>query len=300
MSDDRIGRLFPAGGPVPPDLVIGRQGDIDELQRRLSEGIHTLLTGARRTGKTTVCNATCERFTKDGLVVVQVEVPEGVDATALLQLVIDRFSRISLTEKRQRLLTAAQPLIEKVLNEQGIPLDLGRLSSQQVSPTVRAVLSLPLRLAEEIGKSVIFYMDELQRVVDYADGEKVLGEIVDLYSGQADVTLLVDGSSERALDHMMGDPIQFGKLVDRLPLDPRISNVVWREGLPGRFEQAGFAIGSEGVEALIAFGEGKPYATMSAARYAALNARKLGGAVVDVFEVEEGIAEARRHLEEDA
>lgn len=299
MSDDRIGRLFPAGGPVPPDLVIGRQGDIHELQRRLGEGIHTLLTGARRIGKTTVCNAACERFTEDGFAVVQVEVPESVDAAPLLQLVIDRFSRISLTEKRHRLFRAARPLIEKVLSEQGVPLDLGQLDSQQVSPTVRAVLSLPLRLAAEIGKPVAFYMDELQRVVDYVDGERLLGEIVDLYSGQSDVILLVDGSSERALDGMMGGPIQFGKLVDRLPLDPRISAAAWREGLPGRFERAGLAVGSEGLEALIAFGDGKPYATMSAARYAALNARKLGGAAVGEFEIEEGIAEARRHLTED-
>lgn len=141
MSDDRIGRLFPAGGPVPPGLVIGRRGDIDELQRRLREGIHTLLTGARRIGKTTVCNATCERFIDDGFVVVQIEVPESVDATALLQLVIDRISRISLTEKRQRLLRATQPLIEKVLREQGIPLscpnDLSRQASRSAQRDLR-------------------------------------------------------------------------------------------------------------------------------------------------------------------
>lgn len=39
---------------------------------------------------------------------------------------------------------------------------------------------------------------------------------------------------------------------------------------------------------------------MTAARYAALNARKLGSETVGTFEAEEGVAEARRHLEEDA
>lgn len=124
--------------------------------------------------------------------------------------------------------------------------------------------------------------------------------LVDRFHRVSDVILLVDGSSERAIDGMMGDPIRFGKLVDRLPLDPRISSTVWREELPERFEQAGLAIGPKGLEALIAFGDGKPYATMSAARYAALNGRKLGGKTVDAFEVEEGIAEARRHLGEDS
>jgi hypothetical protein len=45
MADDRIGRLFPAGGPVPADLVIGRTGDIEEIVRRSREAIHTMLTG---------------------------------------------------------------------------------------------------------------------------------------------------------------------------------------------------------------------------------------------------------------
>jgi hypothetical protein len=38
---------------------------------------------------------------------------------------------------------------------------------------------------------------------------------------------------------------------------------------------------------------------MAAARYAALNARKLSSKVVGEFETREGIAEAERHLAED-
>lgn len=300
VSDDRIGRLFPAGGPVSPDLIIGRTGEIDELYRRVAEGIHTMLTGERRIGKTTVCNAVCERIRKDGSTVVQVEVPESADAMALLQLVVDRFSRISLVAKGRRLLKAAQPLIEKVLSESGIPLDLSQLGSQPTPPTARTILSLPSRLAEETGQPVVFYLDELQRVIDYAGGERLLGELVDLYSGSADVVLLVDGSSERVFEGMMGDPIRFGKLVDRMSLAPAISVGIWRQSLPGRFQQAGLSLRPAALEPLISFGEGRPYATMAAARYAALNARKLGSEAVEKFEVEEGIAEARRHLAEDA
>jgi hypothetical protein len=38
---------------------------------------------------------------------------------------------------------------------------------------------------------------------------------------------------------------------------------------------------------------------MTASRYAALNARKLGTSTVGKFEITEGIAEAGRHLAED-
>jgi hypothetical protein len=301
MADDRIGHLFPAGGPVPPELVIGRDGDIDEVHRRVTEGIHTMVTGERRIGKTTVCNAVCERLRQAGSTVVQIEVPESRDASGLLQQILDRsIDRSSVAARGRRAFRAAEPLIQKFLGEQGIPLDLSQIDTDR-SParTVRSILSLPTRLAVGTDAPVVFYLDEIQRVVDYEEGGQILGELVDLYSGRDEVVLLVDGSSERALERMMGAPIGFGKLVDRLPLAREISTGIWRESLPDRFGQAGLQLGSDALEALISFGEGRPYATMSAARYSALNARRLGISSVEEFDVGEGIAEARRHLEED-
>jgi hypothetical protein len=300
VSDARIGRLFPAGGPVPPELVIGRAGDVDEIARRLQEAIHTMLTGDRRIGKTTVCDAACERVRSDGMVVVTVEVPERPDGTALLQLVVDRTSRISLAATGRRVLRATRPLIEKVLRDEGIPLDLSQLDAEPGALPTRTILSLPSKLAEETGHRVVFFLDEIQRAVDYADGDQLLGDLVDLYSGATDVVVLVDGSEERALEGMLGAPVQFGKLCDRLALEPRIPTYTWRESLPERFGQAGLELQPEALEALITFGAGRPYATMTGARYAAFNARKLGSETVGTFEVEEGVAEARRHLDEDA
>ncbi len=301
MSNDRIGPLFPAGGPVPPDLVIGREGDIDELHRRAAEGIHTLLTGERRIGKTTVCNAVCERLRDEGSIVVQIEVPDGRDGRAFLQQVLDRSTaRASVAAKGRRLLKAAEPLIEKFLGEEGIQLDLSQLdASRPPARTARSVFSLPLTLAAGSGAPVTFYLEEVQRVVDYEDGGEILGDLIDVYSGRNEVVLLVDGSSERALGRMMGAPIGFGKLVDRLPLPGTIAARVWREHLPARFGRAGLELGSQELEELVSFGGGRPYATMCAARYTALNARKLGIAAIGEFDVREGIAEARRHLEED-
>ncbi len=285
---------------MPPELVIGRTGDIDEIARRLREAIHTMLTGDRRIGKTTVCDAACDRVRRHGMLLVEIEVPERPDASALLQLVVDRCSRISLAASGRRVLRVARPLIEKALRDQGIPLDLSQLDAEAGALPTRTVLSLPSRLTEETGQPVVFFLDELQRAVDYADGEQVLGDLVDLYSGATDVVVLVDGSSDRALEGMLGAPAQFGKLCDRLPLEPRIPTYTWRESLPERFRRAGLELEPRALEALVVFGDGRPYATMTAARYAALNARKLGSETVGAFEAEEGVAEARRHLEEDA
>lgn len=299
MMDDRIGRLFPAGGPVPADLVIGRTGDIEEIVRRSREAIHTMLTGPRRTGKTTVCAAVCEQLRQDGTVVVEVEVPERTDAKDLLQLVVDRCNRISRSAAARGLLRVAVPLIEKTLADQGIPLDLGQLAARPGPLPTRKILSLPLALAQERDRPVVLFLDELQRAADYADGEQLLGDLVDLYSGSTKVVVLVDGSDERALDGMLGAPAQLGKLVDRVTLNPRISLEIWRAGLAERFLQAGLELAPEALERLIAFGDGRPYPTMTAARYAALGARKLGSVTVQAFDVQMAIDEARRHLAED-
>jgi hypothetical protein len=241
----------------------------------------------------------CKQLRQDGMVVVDVEVPERADAKDLLQLVVDRCNRISRSAAARGLLRVALPLIEQTLADQGIPLDLGRLAAQSGPLPTRKILSLPLALAEERGQPVVLFLDELQRAADYADGEQLLGDLVDLYSGNSKVVVLVDGSDERALDGMLAAPAQFGKLVDRLTLDPRIPADIWRLGLAERFVQAGLELQPEALERLIAFGQGRPYPMMTAARYAALAARKLGSVTVEAFDAQMAIDEARRHLAED-
>jgi AAA ATPase domain len=294
-----VGRLFPAGGPVPVELVIGRDADIQEVTRRVHEGIHTLLMGPRRIGKTTVCDAACSQLEQDGMLIVGIEVPERSDSTDLLQQMVDRCNRISLTAAGWKLLRAIRPTVEKFLAGENIPLDLNELAAEPGSLPTRSILALPLTLAEQTGLTTVFFADELQRAVEYSDGEQVLTDLVDIYSGQTDVVVVVDGSQQRTLDGMLGGSGQMGKLCDRLPLEPTIPARTWRDAMPARFEQAGLELDPEALEKIISFGEGHPYRTMIAARYAALNARKLGSESVGVFEVEMALDEAERHLRED-
>jgi hypothetical protein len=217
---------------------------------------------------------------------------------------VDRCNRISRTVAIRGLLRVARPLIEQTLAAEGIPLDLGQLRGQVGTLPSRKILALPMALSKERDRPVVFFLDELQRAADYADGEQLPGDLVDLYSGNPNVVVLVDGSDERALDGMLARPVladlrSVGKLVDRLILDPRMPVDTWRSGLSERFGQVGLELGPEALERLIAFGEGRPYPTMTAARYAALGARKLGSVTIEAFDVQMAIDEARRHLTED-
>jgi AAA+ ATPase superfamily predicted ATPase len=284
---------------VPPDLVIGRRGEIERIGGRLREGMSTMLAGERRIGKTTVCGAVCEELKRDGALVIEVDVPERPDSRALLQLIIDACSRTSLADAGRAALRFARPTIEKVVSEAGVPLDLSTLDREAHELPARKVLSLPVELARRERKRALLFLDELQRVVDYSDGEIVLRDLIDIYGASGDAVVLVDGSHERSLDGMFGEPVHFGKLLDRIELDARIPLTSWREPLTERFSRAGLLLEGASREELLNWSEGRPYATMAAARYTAQSARRTGSEVATEFDVRMGIDEAERHLRDD-
>jgi hypothetical protein len=111
--------------------------------------------------------------------------------------------------------------------------------------------------------------------------------------------VLVDGSSERTIDGLMHDDVGFGKLVRRRDLEPSIPAATFGQGLRDHFARTGLTIEDVALDALLQFGDGRPYPTMTAARYSAFTARREGADTVDGFCVEHGIQEARRHLEDD-
>jgi AAA ATPase domain len=186
--------------------MIGRAGERSELERRLRERMSTMLAGPRRSGKTTVCEAACKTLTDDGFILLQVEVPERADSRAFLQLMIDRAARISLADQAGAIGRTIRPMVEKFLGEQGVPLDLSALEAAPGTAETRSILSLPFALAAERRKPTILFLDELQRAVSYADGDVILSDLVDLYGRSDDVVVLVDGSNERALEGMLGEP----------------------------------------------------------------------------------------------
>jgi hypothetical protein len=299
MADDLIGRVFPSGGPVEPAYVIGRDGDIADVCQRLRERIHTMMSGDRRIGKTTVCNAACARLENEGYVVVKVEVPERSTPTDLLQLIIERCGTLSRAAKVGRAARALRPLIERVLEEHGVPLDLTAAEPEATVLHQRTVLSLPAQLAGDPNRPVIFYLDELQRAVDYADGEQVLLDLVDVYAGQTDVVVLVDGSRTRTMDGLLDSPVSFGKLVQRRDLQPTIPLDQWRRPLTERFATVGLTIDEGDLETILAFGAERPYETTTAARHIAFVARRLEATHVDAFIVQEGLKEAEDKLADD-
>jgi hypothetical protein len=305
VAQPRIGHVLPVGGPVPPEYVIGRTGEIDQLLTRLTESVHTMASGERRIGKTTICDAVCARLRSD-FEIVRIEVPERKDADAgvFLQQIIDRCNTISrAAATARRALRVAQPTIENALRAVGIPLNLNEIGAKPAPLATRQILSLPRTLATQLDKPVVFFLDELQRAVDYTDGAELLEALVDIYSAVSDVVVLIDGSNERVLERMRGAPIQFDKLCSRVAISPLIPKTVWRQALPERFERLSLTTTSEALEVIIEFGAERPFETMAAAQGAALAARRINAgkpkAEIGMFEADQGIEFARRRVADD-
>lgn len=109
---DPTGHLFPAGGRVEPEQMIGREGDRAELVLRLREGLHTLIDGERRIGKTTVCHAACvELHERHDFEVIEVEAPKQATSTGFCQLVIDRCTRAEIDHLARAGARTARPTI---------------------------------------------------------------------------------------------------------------------------------------------------------------------------------------------
>jgi hypothetical protein len=124
-----------------------------------------MIAGNRRIGKTTVCNAACARLHEAEFVIVRIEVPER-STQDLCQFIIERCDTQSRTKTLRKAAGALTPLVEKLLEDAGLPLNLDALEGGPTPAQQRTILSLPIHLAAGLGKPVVFFLDQLQRVVD--------------------------------------------------------------------------------------------------------------------------------------
>ncbi len=69
----RSGDLFGTDQPIPASQMIGRETDVREISSTLAGGLSVVLAGARRTGKTSVCDAVLGRLARRGLRTVSVD-----------------------------------------------------------------------------------------------------------------------------------------------------------------------------------------------------------------------------------
>jgi AAA+ ATPase superfamily predicted ATPase len=278
MARLRSRDLFPSEEPVrPPGKLIGRQSDVEELASQLKDGLHRILAAPRRTGKSTVCEATIATLRRKRLYTVSVSLFKYTNAAslaeALAQETLANRSAVKRLNERTRNLGSGALSGRSLTAVLRVKSELGEAVEIALEPTRRrrdplqelsAALELPQRIAERDDRQLILLIDELQQLNSgaYGDPEQITQRLRETLHASPRVTCLFAGSVEHLMRDLFSNQhrafYQFGGFHEL----SRITEDEWRAGLGERFAQDECTVDEEALERIIASGEGHPRSTM--------------------------------------
>lgn len=270
--------LFPSEEPVrPPGKLIGRRSDLEELTSQLADGLHQIVAAPRRTGKSTVCEATVAALRRRRFYTVSVSLFKHTNATALAEALAqetlaNRSALRRLVERVRslppRALTGRSlTTVLRVKSELGDAVEIALEPSRKRRDPLQELslaLELPQRIAERDDRQLILFIDELQQLTSgaYGDPEQVTQRLREALHDSPRVTCLFAGSVEHLMRDMFSNErralYQFGGFHE---LSPIIGDE-WRQGLRERFAQDDCTVDEEALERIVASGEGHPRSTM--------------------------------------
>jgi uncharacterized protein len=303
------GELFPTDSPIPAGQLIGRRDDLREITTRLEAGTHLILAGARRTGKTSVCEAALARAARRGAYTAKVDLfrvsDAGELAEALASAVIANRSTAHRALRRARsagraALSAAQGrAVVKMVGELGEGVELALtpgLAAQDPERALDLALELPERVARADGKRMILFFDEFQELASarrpYGDPDAVTNRMRAVFQRTQAVSYLFAGSIEHVMRDLFAPSRRafsgFGSFYTLRPIDPED----WRAGLADRFAADGCEVAGTALERIVILGGSHPRATMRIAQQTHLVSLELDTREIDLELVQLGFERA--------
>jgi len=297
--------LFPTDQPLPAELLIGRGEDVREIAATLGGGGHLVISGPRRTGKTSVCDAALRRLEDDGLYVVEVDLFRIASAAELAEVLVAQTiaNRSALrrivhqAREAGRLVadTAGVSAVVKSKTELGEEMEIAftpHLARRDPERYLDYALALPGRIAEADGKRVVLFFDEFQEIAGprapYGDPDALTKRMRAIFQRSPQLSVLFAGS----IEHLMRDLFtprqralsQFGSFHELRP----IAAEDWTEGLAARFALDGCEVDELTLRRLVELGAGHPRATMLIAQKTHMTAVLLETRAIDLPAVEQG------------
>lgn len=284
MPRARSRDLFPSEEPIrPPGKLIGRQSDLEELTSELADGLHRIVAAPRRTGKSTVCEATVAALRRRRFYTVSVSLFRDTNAAALAEALAQE--TLANRSALKRLVERVRGLPSRALAGRSlttvlrVKAELGDAVEIALEPTrkrrdplqeLSLALELPQRIAERDERQMILFIDELQQLTSgaYGDPEQATQRLREALHDSPRVTCLFAGSVEHLMRDMFSNErralYQFGGFHELSP----ISEKEWRKGLRARFEEDACDVDEEALDLIVAAGEGHPRSTMLIAQQA--------------------------------
>lgn len=311
MARQRSSDLFPTDQPIPASQMIGRDVDVREIASALAGGSSVVLAGARRTGKTSVCDAVLGRLGRRGFYTVAVDLFRIATAAELAEtLVAASISNRSTLRRALHQTRRAGRFVADALQTSAVLKSKAQLGEEleiAFSPGLAArdpdgyldyALALPARIAAADGKEVVVFFDEFQEIASpqqpYGDADRLTKRMRAIFQRSSGVSYLFAGS----IEHLMRDLFtpshralhQFGGFHDLRPID----SDAWTAGLAERFAADDCAVEEATLSRIVDYGELHPRTTMLIAQKAHLTTIELDTRQVDLAIVDQGLLGALR------
>jgi AAA+ ATPase superfamily predicted ATPase len=284
-NDASDASLFPLGGPVQPEDLVGREAYIDALVRRLGSGQSLMIAAPRRLGKTSVVEEALRRLVDQGCYTARVDIFAVTSRAELAEELADRCleNRTRLRRSIQAVRSFARSAIgafrpSVTIQDVELSLSLARESASE-NQILRDALSLPQRLAEHDRKRVIMAWDEFQEVtrLNSRDEDEVLRIMRAELQRQTSVSHVFLGSQEGMLRRIFGHTSQaFYRFASELPFPPAPRPEEWVPYLQRKYASRDVAISRSDAARLVASAGGHPLDTMLCANNVYQIALELG------------------------
>lgn len=286
--------------------MIGRTADVREIASTLAGGSSVVLAGARRTGKTSVCDAVLGRLGRRGFYTISVDLFRIATAAELAEtLVAAAISNRSAMRRTLHQTRRAGRFVADALQTSAVLKSKAQLGEEieiAFNPGLAArdperyldyALALPARIAAADRKEAIVFFDEFQEIASpqqpYGDADRLTKRMRAIFQRSTGVSCLFAGS----LEHLMRDLFtpshralhQFGGFHDLRPID----RDAWTVGLTERFAADDCAIEPNALERIVDYGELHPRTTMLIAQKTHLTTIELDTRRVDTSIVEQGL-----------
>jgi uncharacterized protein len=255
---------FRFSGPLPPEDMIDRDREADDLLA-LTQGGHSFrLVGPRRYGKTTLLRRILEAAEREGMATVLVDLQDVLSVAEIVVRIERAYDRLKGPVRRQ---------VENFFRSWNIGLSLGGggfTASLQRNPNLDAesvllrLLELPAALFEREGTTSLIVFDEIQDVLAVPGADGKIRSVIQ-HQGEA-ATYGFAGSAPGVMQQLFAEPKRplLDQAVPRnlapLPLDAVATYV------SDRFRRTHREVGSA-LGPLLEFTRGHPQRSMMLAHY---------------------------------
>jgi predicted protein tyrosine phosphatase len=255
---------FRFSGPLPPEQMIDRDPEADDLLALAGGGHSFRLVGPRRYGKTTLLRRVLEAAEREGTATVLVDLQDVLSIAEIVVRIERAYERLKGPLRRN---------VENLFRAWNIGLSLGGggfTATLQRNPNVDAesvllrLLELPMALFDREGTTSLIVFDEIQDVLAVPGAD---GKIRSVIQHQAEAaTYAFAGSAPGVMQQLFADPKRplLDQAVPRHLAPLPLADVGDYVAL--RFEQTGRDAGAA-LTPLLEFTRGHPQRSMMLAHY---------------------------------